>query len=222
MKSINELWDLREENEWQEALEHYWQMPSVQRNIEIEKAMDNVTPEFVSKLDSVKWFGFLQLYFEWKFTESRWLGRELDYLASNGAEKLFQVKERLMALDQLDLADVRKCLKIVKSPLIVGLGYPGASGLIAVIFKKWFGTVDKFMVESLAEVESLPERQRVREIDAWLKVPRDWRESDAVLLIDIMRRKAEQLNGWFHNGRWTPRKIDMILWASRDGEACGG
>jgi len=40
------------------------------------------------------------------------------------------------------------------------------------------------------------------------------RESDAVLIIDIMRRKAAQLNRWFGTNKWTPRKIAMILWTS--------
>jgi hypothetical protein len=41
-----------------------------------------------------------------------------------------------------------------------------------------------------------------------------------VLVIDIMRRKAVQLNGWFGTNRfgtnrWTPHKMATTLWTSR-------
>src|ERR1700722_16355463 len=85
---------------------------------------------------------------------------------------------------------------------------PGASGLLALIFKEWFGAVDHLVLESLAE------KQRIREIRAWVKIKNDWRASDAVLVVDIMRSKAVQLNAWFGTSRWTPHKIAMILWTS--------
>lgn len=36
---------------------------------------------------------------------------------------------------------------------------------------------------------------------------------DAVLLEGILRRKAAELNDKFGNNSWTPRKVDMVLWA---------
>jgi len=36
---------------------------------------------------------------------------------------------------------------------------------------------------------------------------------NSVLLIKILREKAEELNKRFDTDFWTPRKIDMILWA---------
>jgi len=105
------------------------------------------------------------------------------------------------------------------------LGAAGASGPLAVLFPKWFGTADKFVVKALCKIVSLRERPKVlamvpvgknakgKEKDVQLN------EKDAVLLIDIMRRKATDLNALFGpDHEWTPRKIDMILWASpRDG-----
>jgi len=35
-----------------------------------------------------------------------------------------------------------------------------------------------------------------------------------------MRQKARKLNDRFGDDRWTPRMIDMILWASH-GDSCG-
>jgi hypothetical protein len=63
----------------------------------------------------------------------------------------------------------------------------------------------------LYAIESLPEKQAIGEIRRWLKRNRDWRECDVLFLIDIMRRKAAQLNGWFGTSKWTPDKIAMIL-----------
>jgi len=50
--------------------------------------------------------------------------------------------------------------------------------------------------------------------------PKNQKERDAILLIEIMRRKAKQLNNWFSNNEWTPRKVDMILWTAREFREC--
>jgi len=86
---------------------------------------------------------------------------------------------------------------------------------LAVLFPKWFGTVDRFVVEALLEVPSLPERQKLLGMK-----PKSLTHDDAVVLIDILRKKAAQLNELFHTDEWTPRKIDMILWNQRDGQRC--
>ncbi|MGC2325719.1 MAG: hypothetical protein WA604_03330, partial [Candidatus Sulfotelmatobacter sp.] len=138
-------------------------------------------------------------------------------LDKNSFEHLFSVKRSLVAIDELDLEDSRKCLNLVKSPRIRGLDCPGASSLLALIFRQWFGTVDRCILESLSKIESLPEKQRIGEIRAWVRTKKNWRESDAVLVIDIMRRKAVQLNAWFGTKKWTPHKIATILWTSNAG-----
>ena len=38
---------------------------------------------------------------------------------------------------------------------------------------------------------------------------------NGVILISIYRQKANELNIKFNTNFWTPRKIDMILWANR-------
>ena len=35
---------------------------------------------------------------------------------------------------------------------------------------------------------------------------------DGVVLVEIMRRKAEELNKALSTNEWTPRKVDMVLW----------
>ena len=210
---INNLWELRDENKWLDALDRYWVDPTVCGNRDTEQFMHKVELEYIQRLDMQEWYDFLNKYFHWKFTGDQLHERLMD-LDKNSFEHLFSVKRGLLAIDELDLADSRKCLNLVKSPRIRGLDYPGASGLLALVFKEWFGTVDSFVLDSLCKIESLPEKQRIREIRAWVKIKKDCRESDAVLVIDIMRRKVVQLNDWFGTNRWTPHKIAMILWTS--------
>jgi hypothetical protein len=210
---IDNLWELRDENEWLDALDCYWLNPTVCKNRDMEHFMHKVDLEYVQRLDIQEWYEFLNKYFHWKYTGNHLHERLMD-LDKNSFEHLFSAKRSLVAVDGLELADSGKCLNLVKSPRIRGLDCPGASGLLALIFKEWFGTVDHFVLESLCKIESLPEKQRIREIRASVKIKKDWKESDAVLVIDIMRRKAVQLNAWFDTNRWTPHKIAMILWTS--------
>jgi hypothetical protein len=207
---INNLWELRDQNEWLDALDRYWVDPAVCRNRDTEQFMHKVKLEYIQKLDMQEWYDFLNKYFRWKFTGSQLHTRLMD-LDKNSFEHLFSVKRGLLALDRIDLADSRKCLNLVRSPRIRGLDYPSASGLLALMFKEWYGSVDRGVLESLCKIEALPEKSRIGEIRAWVKVQKDWRESDAVLVINMVRRKAAQLNAWFGANRWTPHKITMIL-----------
>jgi hypothetical protein len=211
---INNLWELRDENQWLHAHDLYWVDPTVCRNRYTEQFMQTVKLEYIQRLDMQEWYDFLNKYFHWKFTGNQ-LHTRLMNLDKSSFEHLFSVKRSLLAIDELDLADSRKCLNLVKSPRIRGLDYPGASGLLALIFEEWYGTVDRCVLESLCKIEALQEKPRIGEIRAWVKIQKDWRESDAVLLIDIMRRKAVQLNAWFGTRRWTPQKIAMILRTSK-------
>jgi hypothetical protein len=36
-----------------------------------------------------------------------------------------------------------------------------------------------------------------------------------VMLTDLYRRKRKGLNKLFHSTKWTPRRIDRVLWAMR-------
>ena len=47
-----------------------------------------------------------------------------------------------------------------------------------------------------------------------MRTKKDWRKSDAVLVIGLMRIKAVQRNAWFGTNRWTPHKMATILWTS--------
>jgi len=91
---------------------------------------------------------------------------------------------------------------------IKGLGVAGASGLLSLLFPKYFGTVDQFVVQRLLEVENLKEHSLLE------KMKQDnLTEKDGIILIEIMREKAIELNKKFKTSEWTPRKIDKILWS---------
>ncbi len=223
---IRDLWHSQNEKEWNNALESYWHNPSVKRNIALEKCMHGLDIENVKALGPRGWYEFLlYCYFPWKFTECRWLlsgmKRLKRYERESTLDGLAAIKDSLFDFDP---SDVREGLKRAKR--IHGLGWIAASGLLAVLFPERFGTSDQFVVKGLCEIETLPERQvvlamvkvrkgkQVVEIDSLKK---------AALLVGIMRRKAEELNTLFGHDesdpeRWTPRKIDMILFALREGK----
>jgi len=113
-------------------------------------------------------------------------------------------KQRLFSLDK---SDIKACLMCATT--IPGLGTAGGSGLLAVLFPEHFGTVDQFAVNALRHIPDLPEKAFV----ASIRNPKAMKLSEGVGLVEIMRRKATQLRGWLSSQEWTPRKIDMILWA---------
>lgn len=208
MSQVAELWNCRDEDEWRRALEQYWRTETVLANLKLEKDMDS--PDLaarVQQLDMQGWYDFLlNQYFRWKYTyPNRYAsttGALKRYSDTNTRGELYQIKERLFAFDQ---EDIREGLTI--AGLIKGLGTAGASGLLAVLFPKNFGTVDQFIVKALCEVDTL------REIGAIKRMkPERLTVRDAILLIGIMRTKAQENNRIFVTDLWTPRRIDMVLW----------
>lgn len=69
-------------------------------------------------------------------------------------------------------------------------------------------TVDQFVVLALLTIDDLPEHEYLGKMNPALLSLKD-----GVLLEEIMRQKALELNQKFQTDRWTPRKIDMVLWA---------
>ena len=65
----------------------------------------------------------------------------------------------------------------------------------------------QFVVKALRAVRGLSEARDVARMN-----PDSLSLRDAVLLISIMRRKAEENNRLFGTSDWTPRKIDKVLW----------
>ena len=120
----------------------------------------------------------------------------------NELAALHAIKERLFALDK---DNIQQCLAVACS--IRGLGAAGASGLLAGLFPASFGTVDQFAVKALTKIPELPESDLIAAMS-----PESLKLSEGTILIRIMRRKAEELNKISSAIRWTPRKVDMVLW----------
>jgi len=218
--TIDELWNSRNEKDWEDALDRYWRYIKPDK-LQLEKFIQTLDIEWVKKLDSRQWYEFLRdKYFPWKYTAANRLASTTKifrrYEDQGKLEYLFSIKKKIF---DFNLAHIGTGLEIAGS--IWGLGPAGASGLLAVLFPKRFGCTDQFVVKALCEVPSLPERPTVLAIKTrWKPGYEDITEKEAMLLIDIMRRKAQDLCGLFGPDKWTPRKVDMILWASRNGGCC--
>ena len=201
-----EMWNSNNPDLWQNALNRYWTFVKFS-NLALEKEMDELDAEIVKKMAAKAWFEFLlEKYFRWKYTApNRYASTTKmlrSYAANNELGALLAIKERLFAADR---DNIQQCLSIAS--LIRGLGIAGASGLLAVLFPAQFGTVDQFVVKALAKIPELPERDLIAAMS-----PESLRLNEGTILIRIMRGKAAELNQSSSLFKWTPRKVDMVLW----------
>ena len=201
-----EMWNSNDPSLWQNALNRYWTFvkPS---NLALEKEMEQLDAETVRVMNPQEWYRFLlEKYFRWKYTApNRYASTTKmlrSYAENNELPALHAIKERLFALDK---DNIQQCLALASS--IRGLGTAGASGLLAVLFPSHFGTVDQFAVKALVKIPEVPERDLI----AAMK-PESLKLNEGTILIRIMRCKAEELNKAFSTTKWTPRKVDMVLW----------
>jgi hypothetical protein len=201
-----EMWNTNDPALWQNALSRYWTFVRAS-NLELEKEMDRLDAETVKAMNPKAWFDFLlEKYFRWKYTAPNRYASTTKilrtYAANNELAALHAIKERLFAMDR---DNIQQCLAVASS--IRGLGIAGASGLLAILFPAQFGTVDQFVVKALAEFPELPETNLIAAMS-----PESLKLSDGTVLIRIMRRKADELNRISPSFKWTPRKVDMVLW----------
>lgn len=209
MIAINNLWSSTNEEDWKRALENYWNFirPG---NIALERELNDLKIETIASLDPIGWYDFLHdKYFRWKYTAAnRYASTTLAlrrYKDADQLDSLFGIKQRLLSLN---VSDISKGLSIATE--IRGLGVAGASGLLSLMYPGSFATVDQFAVKALREIQELPERGELRKMKPEILTLRN-----GIVLVDIMRRKAKENNIVFKTDFWTPRKIDMVLWASR-------
>jgi hypothetical protein len=203
---VGELWNSKDAQAWHVALEQYWSYVR-DKNRELERSLDKLDLNRVRGFDARSWFDFLlNEYFPWKYTAPNRLATTTKYLkqyqAQKGLAALDDIRQRLLNFDR---ADIRKGLQIARE--VKGLGIPGASGLLSLMYPTQFGTVDQFVVKTLRDVTGLPEAAHLERMNS-----DNLSEDDGVILIGILRRKAAQLNELFATTDWTPRKIDKVLW----------
>jgi hypothetical protein len=219
-RNIDWLWHHGTAAEWRAAIDSYWDAIKPKFR-ELEKEMNGLQPETLRQKDKAGWYEWLyEKYFVWKYgtnparlRTTRDGRRQLDgtiswCLSSHYKQRpddLFEIKNKILDLDPENV-DIAYAIDIAKK--IGGLGVAGASGLLALLFPVYFGTVDVFIVESLRKVTGLAEHDRLMQING-----KNITTADAVILISIMRRKARENAEMFDT--WSPRKIDMVLWVTR-------
>lgn len=205
--SFEALWNCADETEWIKALNHYWDMLKTSQ-VELETYIDSINAEDIKVLSSDGFYDFLyNKYFVWKYTQKNRLASTRKhlrrYVDNDELMKLESIHKRLFALSKDNIFD---CLSVANE--IYGLGTAGASGLLSILFPQHFGTVDQFVVKRLREIKHPIYQYKLEKMN-----PESLNNKDGVILVSIMREKAEELNRNFDTNFWTPRKIDMVLWA---------
>ena len=206
-KAIQRLWNSDIEKAWKDALDHYDELlRDDARKIEAEIA--KVKSEAIRNLSVEEFYNFLYYkYFLWKYTQKNRLATTRKslrrYKEENRWSELEYIQKRLFSADH---SDIKNCLKTAVE--IRGLGAAGASGLLSILFPEDFGTIDQFVVRKLQELDEPAYNIYLDKMN-----PDSLKITDGVILINIMRDKAEELNKKFNTNFWTPRKIDMILWS---------
>ena len=198
--SFDRLWRSDREEDWHEAVEGYWR-PVKPTHMDLERDLDQLQPERLQKMNASEWFDFLHdKYFRWKYTQPNRLATTTQHLKRQSEEKgdeiLLGFRDDIFEQAPLDL---KKGLKAAMQ--IRGLGTAGASGLLSLIFPEKYGTVDQFIVKRLLEVTDLPELEAVKKMN-----PEGLTVKEGVLLIEIMQRKAFDLNQRFKTTEWTPER----------------
>lgn len=204
------FWDSNDWGIWLNKLDKYWDyVKPANRALEIE--MEHLDESQVRKMPVQKFYNFLyEKYFVWKYTAPNRLATTRRYLEKHDTEQGMKSLQRIQnELFSFDKRNIEKGLEIASG--INGLGIPGASGLLSILFPEYFGTVDQFVVKALMDVNEL---QRKNEILAMN--PDSLKLNDGVLLIEILRSKSDELNKANGTTEWTPRKIDKVLWVSRN------
>ena len=206
-KAIQKLWNSDIEKAWKDALDHYDELLRDDAR-EIEDEIKKVKSEAIRDLSVEEFYNFLYYkYFLWKYTQKNRLATTRKslrrYKEENRWSELEDIQKRLFSADH---SDIKNCLKTAVE--IRGLGAAGASGLLSILFPEDFGTIDQFVVRKLQELDEPAYNIYLDKMN-----PDSLKITDGVILINIMRDKAEELNKKFNTDFWTPRKIDMILWS---------
>jgi len=205
--NINYLWNSGTEKEWKSALGKYFDLVK-SSNVEIEKELDNLDFETVKNMTVNEFYNFLHdKYFVWKYTQANRLRTTrnslVKYLEDDNIVELEEIHNLIFKYNPENISNLLRTTHRIK-----GLGVAGASGLLSLLFPRYFGTVDQFVVQRLLEIENLKEHFLLE------KMKQDnLTEKDGTILIEIMREKANELNKKFKTSEWTPRKIDKILWS---------
>ncbi len=205
--AISSLWNYGSEIAWHEALDYYYESLKGEEQA-LDRYMENIDADEIAQLSAAEFYDFLyDKYFVWKYTAKNRLATTRKslkrYVDENKLHELANIQQRLFSSDR---SNIEKCLTIAAE--IRGLGPAGASGLLSILFPESFGTIDQYVVKALSEVKGLSYAAELMKMN-----PDSLSIKNGVLLIRILREQAKRLNEKFDTNFWTPRKVDMVLWA---------
>ena len=205
--SFKQLWNSKNDTVWRKYLTHYWDLIK-SSNFDLTKELEQIKLSTIKEMSPKGWYDFLlDKYFVWKYTAANRYASTTkhfrNYKTENKLDELLLLREEILSLKN---EAIEYALK--KTEKIKGLGIAGASGLLSILFPSKYGTVDQFVVMRLLEIQDLPERKIITEIK-----PESISSSQGAMLIEILRRKADELNIQNKTDFWTPRKVDMVLWS---------
>ena len=205
--SFNEIWHAANQREWNTLLKKYWSLVPVD-NIQVEYRMSRLTRQDLETMDEGQWYHFLHdEFFVWKYTaKNRLASTRLHLRKYQDEQDLGRLDEIRQNIVQLDPREIRIALKTAYG--IRGLGIAGASGLLSLVYPSHFATVDQFVVKALIEVTE--QKARVRRMN-----PENLTLEHGVVLTELLRAKATEMNETFGSTFWTPRAVEMALWAYR-------
>lgn len=205
-EELTKLWYSKQEILWHTALDNYWNYVKESNRV-LEEKMEELDWRYVKNLNVSEFYDFLyNEYFVWKYTAPNRLATTRNQLRKYETEN--RMNELGIIKDQIFLnntKNIQEGLKTVKQ--IKGLGVAGASGLLSLLFPMNYGTVDQFVVKALMSIENFSDYKKISNMN-----PDSLTINDGVILINIMKSKAIELNIYNRTDYWTPRKIDKVLW----------
>lgn len=193
------FWNDYSHENWLAREGEYWNLIN-DKNKPLEIEMENLNGSQVADMTGQEFYDFLySKYFAWKFTAQIRLAQQRKHLVKHteNIDELNYIKEQLFSFD---LTDIKAGLKIATQ--IKGLGYAGGSGLLSILFPQYFGTVDQFVCKKMQGFGLI--NPNVNPDNLSLKA--------SIEMIQLMRKKAIELNERNNVEYWTPRKIDKVLW----------
>ena len=204
---ITHLWCRGTQEEWLRAMERY---DSLVVDPELEAYMSTLDWRTVERMTVEEFYNFLHdKYYVWRHEAPNRLSAARGYLRKHcrydELAELQEIKDMIFSLDRDNIS-----LMLRTAERIRGMGTAGASGLLGFLFPDKYGIIDQFVVITLRKIEGLPEHGALHKMSA-----AGLRTNEGILLERLMRNKAAELNLRFQTDFWTPRKVDMVLWAYR-------
>ena len=110
--NIIRLWNEGSKTDWENALAEYYKVPSVKRNLELEKRMDKLNSDSIRNLNVEAFYQFLHKeYFVWKYTAKNRLAttrKQLERYETEGMStlkkyiKIFSMHLQIIRMIQKD------------------------------------------------------------------------------------------------------------------------